>query len=564
MWKYTIIFIFGTWVFSPLCGQEIDSDSLLDKTYDELTTQFASSISDSLVAVSYANAYLKKARSTDDTLNMVRGYYMRLILDQKEHSLFHLYDTIIELSKNFKKSNFPATAYFDKGVIYHRKYLFKNALDNYLKAMAYNNGSNKEHMEFLLNQSVGLLKSRIDKNDEALTLTKSCYKYAIDNNFKDENPDIYYNVLFSLSNAYRKMNYLDSARVYNRLGLLDKNKAEVSINYDHFLMLDGILRLYNTDYAEAEAIISRALPKLEQVGDQSNMALGYYFLGKTQMHLKNEAAAIDNFKKVDSIFQDSGDIVPELTGGYQHILNYYSEANNLEQQLKYTKKLISVDSTLTSRYKYLNEGITNQFDIPNLIESKEKLIGQLEWEKKRSNTATIVLISGLLLIIGIAFREYRKRSFYKRRFEELVHSNGTGNLIKTGALNKVDNDFIDVPQEIVDDILENLTHFETNLNFIDSNLTLNSLARKLQTNSTYLSKVVNHYKELSFSSYIKQLRVDYAFHRLKSESKLRNFTIKAIASECGFKSAESFSKTFYKMFGIYPSYFIKELNKVIS
>ena len=35
--------------------------------------------------------------------------------------------------------------------------------------------------------------------------------------------------------------------------------------------------------------------------------------------------------------------------------------------------------------------------------------------------------------------------------------------------------------------------------------------------------------------------------------------IKATAKESGFKSAESFSKSFYKVYGIYPSFYLKQL-----
>jgi len=48
---------------------------------------------------------------------------------------------------------------------------------------------------------------------------------------------------------------------------------------------------------------------------------------------------------------------------------------------------------------------------------------------------------------------------------------------------------------------------------------------------------------------------------LKQDSRFRKFTIKAIANEIGFNTDQAFSKAFYKRTGIYPSYFIKELDK---
>lgn len=554
------IFILSNLVISFLNAQEKNQDSLIALEYHELTQSFGKHINDSIIAVRYANAFIIKARKEKDTLQMVRGYYYKLILDQKKDRLFHLYDTIIDLSKNFKNENFPAVAYFDKGVIYHRRYLFKNALENYIKAAKYNNGSRKENLDFLINQSLGQLKSTIGNDEEALVLTKSCYKYVIEQNYKEEDSPLYYNVLFSLANAYRKTNHIDSARVYNRLGLLDKNRSENSINYNHFLMLDGILKYHSKEYAEAEINILRALPEIENVGDQTTLVLGYFFLGKTYSELKNKPKALDHFKKVDSIFQNTDNITPELTDAYQYIIKYYKENNNIEEQLKYTERLIRVDSTLTNRYKYLNKEIIAQFDIPKLISSKEELISKLTSDKKKSKNSSMLLIVGLTAILGISIYQFKKITFYKRRFKELINNDETTrkNEIQHETSEQV---ILDVPEEIVNDILDQLTVFEEKHNYINPKITLHNLAQKINTNSSYLSKVINHYKQKSFTSYIKQLRVHYIFNRLKSEEKLRRFTIKAIAEECGFKSAESFSKTFYGIYGIYPSFFIKQLKK---
>ena len=537
-------------------AKEITQDSLVKLDYKDIRKSIITNANDSIIAITYANAYIQKARIERDTSELVKGYYFKIILDPIKEKSFHLYDTIIELSKNLKNENFPATAYFDKGVIYHRKYLYKNALDNYILATRYNHGNRKEHLEFLINQSLTLLKSNIDKDDEALVLAKSCYKYVIEQNYKEENSPLYYNVLFALTNAYRKMNYIDSARVYNRFGLIDRNVSNNSINYNHFLMLDGVLKYYDKAYSEAKINILRSLPEIEKVSDQNALALGYYYLGNTYLQLNNEAKAIESFKKVDSLYQHTDYIVPELTNAYQEIINYYKKNNNIKEQLAYTEKLIDVDQVLANRYKYLSEEIVDKLDIPKLVNSKEELIVQLTSDKKKSKTSSIILIAVLVSFIGVAIYQFRKKSFYKKRFNELINETP-----KKSTPSEHKTIIPDVPEDIVKDILNKLSIFEKEHNYIDSKISLHSLATKMSTNSNYLSKVINTNKQKSFTSYIKQLRVNYAFNRLKTESKLRKFTIKAIAEECGFKSAESFSKTFYKIYEIYPSFFIKQLNK---
>ena len=87
------------------------------------------------------------------------------------------------------------------------------------------------------------------------------------------------------------------------------------------------------------------------------------------------------------------------------------------------------------------------------------------------------------------------------------------------------------------------------------------MSKSFNTNSKYLSKVINTFKDKNFSNYINDLRIKYAIAELKKNPKFRKFTIKAIAQETGFNTTEAFSKSFYKVSGIYPSFFLKQLEK---
>ena len=120
-----------------------------------------------------------------------------------------------------------------------------------------------------------------------------------------------------------------------------------------------------------------------------------------------------------------------------------------------------------------------------------------------------------------------------------------------------------ISKEVIEEILKKLSHFEKENHFLDSSLTLTKLAKKLSTNSSYLSKVVNTHKDENFSKYLSRLRIEYITQELIKNEKMRNFTVKAIAFEAGFNNAESFSKSFRKSNGLYPSRFIKQLEKKV-
>lgn len=118
-----------------------------------------------------------------------------------------------------------------------------------------------------------------------------------------------------------------------------------------------------------------------------------------------------------------------------------------------------------------------------------------------------------------------------------------------------------IPKNILEDLGNQLSLFEKNKDFLQKNITVDALAKKMGTNRDYLSKAVNEIKDKNFSQYINELRINYIVEELRNNEKLRKFTISAIADEIGFNNSESFSNAFKKVTGTLPSYYIKRLNK---
>lgn len=87
-------------------------------------------------------------------------------------------------------------------------------------------------------------------------------------------------------------------------------------------------------------------------------------------------------------------------------------------------------------------------------------------------------------------------------------------------------------------------------------LSLEMIADELQTNTTYLSQVINEEFRQNFYQLINLHRVDLAKSLLDSpESK--KYTIESLANQCGFKSKSSFNNSFKKNTGKTPSEYRK-------
>ena len=265
---------------------------------------------------------------------------------------------------------------------------------------------------------------------------------------------------------------------------------------------------------------------------------------------------MDSLAFADSFF------VEAYKENYGFLIDYYKNKNNNEQQLFYINRLLKIDSILDNDETYISKKIYNDYDTPNLIKEKQELIKKLE-NKNDKNQFLLYLISFIaIVLITLLIWYYRKQRLYKKRFEELLQGDTTTNLNtqKTIELNKAE---IDISEEIIQDVLVKLDKFESDLGFLKLNLTVAVLAKEFDTNSKYFSKIINAYKGKSFTTYINDLRVKHVVDELKNKPKFRKYTIKTIANEIGFNTSEAFSKSFYKTTGIYPSFFIKQLDKNI-
>ena len=85
--------------------------------------------------------------------------------------------------------------------------------------------------------------------------------------------------------------------------------------------------------------------------------------------------------------------------------------------------------------------------------------------------------------------------------------------------------------------------------FLQPGLTLTDVAERLNTNKTYVSKMVNQTYSLGFPEVLNILRVDYAETYIRKHPEA---TQEDIAKACGFVSASSFNSTFKRITGYTP------------
>jgi len=187
-------------------------------------------------------------------------------------------------------------------------------------------------------------------------------------------------------------------------------------------------------------------------------------------------------------------------------------------------------------------------------------------EKAKRRKTTIMGIIAVLLISIVAYlnirRQYKTlglsyKSLVKKHIEV---DNLNHQLLKEEKKKESKRSGFHIKNE--DKILEKMkTLIEDDLIYKNPNISLILLSEKLDTNTTYLSTIINKHYHMHFKSFINKYRIDEARKILVSE-KGNNYSIEGIANEVGFQSRSVFYQTFRQITGLTPTAYVKTYKSV--
>lgn len=169
---------------------------------------------------------------------------------------------------------------------------------------------------------------------------------------------------------------------------------------------------------------------------------------------------------------------------------------------------------------------------------------QLEVAAEKAVLNRRFLFGSVLLILTIAGYAVFK-IYTKRQPKRAVEPDQTKSIV--------------IPDKTEEEILAKLLKFEKSELFLDPQIRLATIAKKLDTNTRYLSSIINASKAKSFNAYINSLRIRFILDKLNSEPRYRTYKISYLAEASGFTSQSSFNTAFKEFTGYTPSAYIKNL-----
>ncbi|MGD1318156.1 helix-turn-helix domain-containing protein [Chryseobacterium sp. 2R14A] len=522
----------------------------------------------------YINQYIKRAKSEKNYSELFQAYKDGILYSENKKMAYA--DSAIAAAKNSGKNDLIGDGYLSKGAIYYfNQRKFQLALEEYLKAYEYLKDSKNDFLKYQNIYHIGVVKSYLGYYDEALTIFDECIAF-----FEPKTDgDIQDNTVFNNTKGY--LNSLHQAIIcYQALGkdveakkMLDEAAKKTPKTKDFYLEKSyfekslGVSEFKNKNYTQAIKYFDQALPELLKVNDFSWASYIYFYKGKSYEILGNQDLEVDNYKKVDSIFNKNKFILPELRSNYEELIEYYKKNSNHKEELYYTNQLLKVDSVIASDFKHLSTRIYKEYDTKMLMETKENL------EKTNSYSKLLLFIClAIIAALGIImyYRIRKQKNIQKNYDDLLIKLEDASNQpevvptpIKTEATYTADKN-IKFDSSIVEKLLNDIQVFENKQGYLEQGLTLKKLAEQFKTNTSYLSQVINEYKGSNFNSYINALRINYATQKIYQDKEWRKYSIEHIASAAGFSNRQSFSNIFLEQNGIRPADFIKKRMKELE
>lgn len=559
-----ILFFSFEFVFSK------DSDP---KSYEFYRKKYEYFNEDNSRAFLYINPYIKKAKNEKKYDELFIAYKDAVFFSKSTSRKLQYADSCIDAAYKSKNDENISSSYVLRGSIYYANLKkFKPALDEYLMAYKYSKSSNDMYLRNKISYHLGVVKNYLGYYEEALELFKNCVAYfekgANSTNTSKENHIYnnqkgYLNSIHQMTICYRHLKDFQKADSLINIGLLKTfNDKDFLQERGYFLKSKGISEYNSSKYQSAITYLDESLELMKD--DFAWESLDYFYIGKSYKALNNEKLAISNFVKIDSIFNKREFILPELRENYELLINYYKKNNDREKQLYYTTQLLKADSIISRDFAYISLKVHREYDTNTLIEEKGKL--------EKANTWGGFLILCLLTIAGglvwILVKRHKKEKTTTEKYilleEKLRTEKYDNSNNQAGKTDSSDDKKSQITQSLKQDLLRKLQNFEDKKLFTQKGLTIQKLATQFETNSNYLSHVINEQKGMNFNKYIGELRIRHITHLLFDKNKYINYTIDSLAKECGIASRQNFSDLFFEINGIRPTDFIKNRKREIE
>ncbi|MFZ4860764.1 helix-turn-helix domain-containing protein [Sphingobacterium sp. Mn56C] len=237
-------------------------------------------------------------------------------------------------------------------------------------------------------------------------------------------------------------------------------------------------------------------------------------------------------------------------------------ADLYETYAKYYQAIGKLDLSILYRDKYRQSTLEQQNTGNRVLEELYIKLGKdKEWYVNQVTVRNGVIALGCMIFIVFMVFVFFKRGKDRKRFMEIISSlNRRANISITKTTVpevSTEKNELAISEATENRILLALEQIEKTDYLLNKEMSLATLATRLDTNERYVSLLVKKHRSTDFKNYLQHFRINYILKRLETEPELLNYKLSYLAEISGFSSHSKFSAVFKGITGISPSTFIK-------
>ena len=317
-------------------------------------------------------------------------------------------------------------------------------------------------------------------------------------------------------------------------------------------------------------------------------ALQYMYRAYGQLGMRDSTLA---YLRLCRQMAESNSMMPFFVDVLKDYSDLYEEKGDMARSKKYLTKYIVLRDSIYNMREF--DVVKNMQAVYEMDKTARQISAMREKEKERQETIRMQhkLIVGALgglsviaVFLIVVYRQNRRldksytdlfevnRNFVKsqehmrlrikalkeelRSVKEMPRTVCGGQGEADGALpadrrKYRSSPLCDSQKKILAEAITNV--MENGQEFCKPDFSLGRLAELVESNSKYVSQVINDTFHKNFSDYVNEYRVHLVCSRLVDTGVYGNYTVKAVAESAGFKSYSTFIAVFRKITGLTPS-----------
>jgi YesN/AraC family two-component response regulator len=352
-------------------------------------------------------------------------------------------------------------------------------------------------------------------------------------------------------------NYTEAARYFN--------KTLQQLAYPYQTLRDSMMGAYleseladiylkAKEFEKSKAHLARGLDIAHKLSLYSELAL--FLAVKSELHLEENkpAEALMALKEAEELFLSNQLKEPETEVRVMYLLSrVFLQLQHFEAAETYLKKYVQMNDFLIreeTEKAHINIHTNHEY---NQLANKLLLANF----QKRYLLAYLIggTLAAFVLIMSLLRIKKKNKDLVAKNlaYFELFENRNTQSP-STAELKDLNNN-TDADALLFEKFEK---YLRSGKPFINAEFTISIAADALSTNRSYLSKSINNFSAVNFSTYIRKILINEAIKMINSGA-LKELSLEGIGKKVGYNSRTSFINAFKEQTGVSPSVFVKNM-----